>query len=194
MGQILTPESVVRIAAVFSRYDTAFEWAGQWLTERWGELLCETEAFPFEQTAYYTSTMGPHLRKKFYAFREPIAPTRIVVDKTASNAWEEEFAVAHSAEFPEPRPLNIDPGYVSLSKLVLASTKDFAHRICVGDGIYAEITLSFYHRAWTTFPWTFPDYAEPTYHPFLNCCRDHLHEWLKNERRNMERGTDEVVC
>ena len=56
---------------------------------------------------------------------------------------------------------------VALSKLVLATTKDHAHRIYLGHGIYAEVTLQYAHGGWQTMPWTYPDYARPEYHAFF---------------------------
>ena len=172
---ILAPEPVVRIVAIFSRYDVAFTWAVEQLTNRWGPLLCDTPEYPFEQTQYYTATMGPQLRKKFLAFRVLVHPSQLVQDKRDTNDLESEYAERFRLSSPEPRPLNLDPGYVTLSKLVLASTKDFAHRIYLDRGIFAEITLSYHHGHWTSHPWTFPDYSQPTYHPFLTHCRD----WLR---------------
>jgi len=60
------------------------------------------------------------------------------------------------------RNVNIDPGYVSLSKLVLASTKNYAHRIYLGDGIFAEITLIYRKGMFRPLEWTYPDYRQNT--------------------------------
>ena len=75
-----------------------------------------------------------------------------------------------------PRPVNLDPGIIEPSKLVLASTKNFSHRIYIGDGMYAELTLSFCRGKWQSFPYTFPDYKEERYHDFLSKVRDRLVE------------------
>ena len=75
----------------------------------------------------------------------------------------------------ERSPLNLDPGYISLGKLALASTKDHAHRIYLDRGIYAEVTLH-YRRVggWQPMKWTFPDYRRPDYHAFFDRCREFL--------------------
>ena len=75
-------------------------------------------------------------------------------------------------EKPEPRPLNLDPGYLTLGKLVLASTKDFAHRIYLSRGIYAEVTLQYRHRRWEHHQYTFPDYRREDYQQFFSECRE----------------------
>lgn len=170
MGLIHQPESVLPVTAVFTRYPEAIEWAREKIETNWGKIVLSSELFPFEQTQYYESTMGPSLKKIFFAVSPFMDPARLAEMKNQSNLWEEEYA----AKFPKPesRPLNIDPGYVDLGKLVLASSKDFYHRIYLGKGVYAEITLSFTKGRWTAFPWTFPDYREEAYHPFLVKCRE----------------------
>jgi len=180
MGLIHQPEPVLPLTAVFTHYPEAIEWAKEKIESHWGKIVLSSEAFPFEQTRYYDSTMGPHLKKIFFAMSPLMDPARLSEMKNQSNLWEEEY----SAQFPksEVRPLNIDPGYVDLGKLVLASSKDFYHRIYLGSGIYAEITLSFTKGRWTAFPWTFPDYREETYHPFFMQCRDLIFQARKKSK------------
>ena len=72
------------------------------------------------------------------------------------------------------RPINLDPGYIESSKLVLASMKNFSHRICLADGVYAEITLMYRNGKWRHLEWTFPDFASGRYDRFLSEVRDRL--------------------
>jgi hypothetical protein len=87
---------------------------------------------------------------------------------------------------PETRPLNLDPGYVSEAKLVLATTKDRDHRLYLQRGIYAEVTLHYYHRKWTPRDWTYPDYRSDEYHLFLDKCRDYLRQRLRQASTNQD--------
>ena len=114
--------------------------------------------------------MGPDLKKMFLAYQRLMDPSELVAAKHSTNEWEFEF----QAEFmkPEPRPINLDPGYLNAAKLVLASTKDHAHRIYLNEGIFAEITLNYRHRRWCPQPWTYPDYRQAEFHAFFNQCRD----------------------
>ncbi|MDO4571182.1 MAG: DUF4416 family protein [Planctomycetia bacterium] len=170
MGIIHQPPSVLPIVAIFSRHEDAFERIKPPLELLWGKVALESDLFPFEQTNYYEASMGASLKKQLLAFLPLIDPVRLAEMKIQSNALEED--VARNGNFADSRPINIDPGYVDLGKLVLASSKDFAHRIYLQQGIFAEITLFYSKGAWRDHPWTFPDYRESTYHSFLNQCRE----------------------
>jgi hypothetical protein len=92
--------------------------------------------------------------------------------KILANRWEVEYRERHN--HPEPRPLNIDPGYLTEAKLVLATTKDRDHRLYLRDGIFAEVTLYYHRGLWQKSRWTYPDYQRGDVHVFLNQCRDYL--------------------
>jgi len=170
MGQPSSPPPCLLLMAAFSRYDAAFDWARCRAVEAWGPVVLESPAFAFSETDYYRSTMGPDLHKMFFAFQRPFDPADLPEIKLQTNRWEEEYAAL--AGRAEPRPLNLDPGYLTLAKLVLASTKDFAHRIYLSRGIYAEITLQYRHHGWRRHEYTFPDYRRPDYHQFFDACRE----------------------
>ena len=176
MGEIQRPAPVLPVTVIFSRYPEALAWAKGRIQQAWGEIVLESELFPFEQTPYYDAEMGQHLRKCFVVTLPQMDAAELVGRKHQSNAWEAEFAA--QANVPEPRPLNIDPGYMTLSKLVLASSKDFAHLLYMADGIFAEITLFYRRGGWQAHEWTFPDFRAETYHAFLTQCR----ELLKRDR------------
>lgn len=93
--------------------------------------------------------------------------------------------MAAAGEWPVARPMNLDPGYIAPSKLVLASTKDYSHRIYLDDGVYGEVTLLFQQGAWRQFEWTYPDYRTPAYHEFFARVRSRLLE----QRRAMSQGS-----
>jgi hypothetical protein len=173
----MDPAPVLLLLAAFSRHEAALAWARERAIAAWGPIVLESPPFPFNQTPYYDATMGPGLRKTFFAFARVADPAALVDWKLATNAWEQEYAGA--AGHAEPRPLNLDPGYLTLGKLVLASTKDFAHRIYLGRGIFAEITLYYKHRRWQHHEWTFPDYRLEEYHAFFSECREYLHRELR---------------
>ncbi|HUT12147.1 MAG TPA: DUF4416 family protein [Thermoguttaceae bacterium] len=174
MGEPSPHPPALLLLAAFSRYDAALAWASDRASRAWGPPALESPAFDFTQTDYYRPTMGPGLRKIFFAFPLPFDPAQTADVKLRTNRWEEQYAQA--AGHDEPRPLNLDPGYLTLAKLVLASTKDFAHRIYLGRGIYAEITLYFSRGRWQHHQWTFADYRREDYQAFFSRCREWLHE------------------
>ena len=118
--------------------------------------------------------MGIDLKKQLLAFTPLMDPEELPNTKLLSNDWEREFAKIAAGSIP--RPINIDPGYLTEAKLVLATTKDRDHRIYLGKGIYAEITLFYHQRQWRTSRWTYPDYQQPSYFDFFSQCRDFLRQ------------------
>jgi hypothetical protein len=176
MGLITLPPPVLPLLAVTSSHEEAFAWAQARFVAHFGPLQDASPRFAFDQTDYYTPTMGRDLLKQFLVPRALSDPGQLSQWKLLTNAWEEAFRAG--GEFAESRPLNLDPGYISQDKLVLASTKNHAHRLYLGEGIYAEVTLQFRARAWQTCPWTYPDYQRPEYHAFFLACRDYLRQQL----------------
>jgi hypothetical protein len=174
MGQIHEPSPVLLIIAASSRYQAALHWAREECESTFGALAHVSEPFVFTETDYYTATMGPQLKKQFVAFPRLIDPAELPAIKRQTNEWEAQYAA--TGQHPEPRPLNLDPGYMTPAKLVLASTKDHAHRIYLRDGIYAEVTLAWRQRKWQAMEWTYPDYRREDYQQFFTQCR----EWLLN--------------
>ena len=129
---------------------------------------------PFTHTDYYEAEMGRDLLRRFVAFRDLIDPCDLATIKQGTQDIEAEFAVPDQSG--SRRRVNLDPGYVAPAKLVLASTKDFAHRVALGKGIYAEVTLNFCRSGIRCFPWTYPDFREKLHHPFLHDVRQSLLE------------------
>ncbi len=172
MGDVRRHSPVMLVVAAFSRYDVALDWARARAIETWGPIALESERFAFRETNYYEPTMGPEIKKTFWAFESLIEPERLVEIKLATNDWEAEYAAL--GRHAEPRPLNLDPGYLTNAKLVLASTKDHAHRIYLERGIFAEVTLHYSHGSWQPREWTFPDYRRGDYQAFFSRCREEL--------------------
>jgi hypothetical protein len=183
MAQYSVHPPAILLLAAFSRHAPALDWARAKAEEAWGPIALASEPFDFRDTDYYQPTMGPGLKKVFWAFTRPFDPGELADLKRLANRWEDEIAaraqrgeILDDAGNPiaEVRPLNLDPGYLTTAKLVLASTKDHAHRIYLRDGIFAEITLFFRHGRWEHHEWTFPDYRRADYQHFFSRARDHL--------------------
>ena len=174
MGDVQPTRPALLLLAAFSRYDEAIDWAVNRSETAWGPIGLASERFSFTETDYYVDSMGADLKKVFFVFDQPFDLGTLAKLKNETNAWEADYQ--RQADHPEQRALNLDPGYISESKLVLASTKDHAHRIYLNDGIYAEITLHYHQKAWQPLPWTYPDYRRADFHHFFRKCRDHLRD------------------
>jgi hypothetical protein len=172
VGQIHSTAQVLLLIAASSRYAEALHWTRQQCSAHHGPLALASAAFDFTETDYYAATMGSNLKKQFFAFERLIDPATLPDIKRQTNDWEAEYAAL--GQQPEPRPLNLDPGYITPAKFVLASTKDHAHRLYLRDGIYAEITLAYRHKQWQPLEWTYPDYRRDDYRQFFTQCRDRL--------------------
>lgn len=180
MGNPRSHPPTLLIAAIFSRHGRALDWALDRMAATWGPPLEVSERFEHSETAYYSRSMGEGLRKQLVAVQADFDPAQLASLKLQSNEWEAELAAV--GHFSEPRPLNIDPGYLTPMKVVLASTKDRAHRIYLRDGIYAEECLFYHQRAWHGRPWTYPDYLRADYHQFLDRARERLQSRLSELR------------
>lgn len=176
MAAICRVEAVIPFSAIISRHDEAFAWARDQLATIWGPLAAAGPAVPFKASAYYAGEMGEGLRKIMVAAEHPRDPAELASWKVATNAFEAEYAAL--AEPAEPRPLNLDPGYISQSKLVLATVKDRDHRLYLREGIFAEVTLRYLRSGWTENPWTYPDYRTDPVKTFATECRKRLREHL----------------
>jgi len=126
----------------------------------------ETKIMPFVYTDYYEKEFGRDLKRAFISISKLINPADLYRIKILSNKIEEKFSRESC------RSINIDPGYINHAKLVLASTKDFAHRIHLNKGIFAEITLSFKGKNFTPLEWSYPDYRTSEYIKIFNEIRD----------------------
>lgn len=177
MGEVVSVKPVLCLVAAFSRDLEALDWARDWCVSQWGPLALESERFQFTETDYYDASMGQGQRKTFFALEPLMDPGALSERKLASNAAELEYARLNPGEFS--RPLNIDPGYITESKLVMASTKNHAHRIYLQQGIYAEITLRYRGHEWQPWEWTYPDYRRADFQAFFERCRLCLRSHLR---------------
>ena len=170
MAEVRTPKPVKHFCGMLAGDVSLFGVAAERLGEQYGEVDAESKVFDFDFTDYYENEMGPGLKKKFISFRDLIDPIDLVGIKLRTNELEAE--IAQHAGRDVARPINLDPGYLTLSKLVLATTKDYSHRLYLGRGIYAEVTLRYEDGGFAAWPWTYPDYKTEGYHNFFRRLRE----------------------
>ena len=131
-----------------------------------GPLDMMSKWLDFDFTDYYYKEMGQPLFRRILAFRSLIAQEDLAGIKLATNAIEQEFS--NRGE----RQINIDPGYLLRSRFILATGKDYSHRIYIGQQIYADLTLMYTKQGFKTLEWTYPDYASPRVFAFLTQVRE----------------------
>jgi hypothetical protein len=177
MAQPQTPPATIFFTAVLAADAHCLQVAAGRLQEIWGAFAAVSPTYPFTYTSYYAPEAGPAILRAFFAFAAPFAREELAPRKLVSNALEKELSATLNCGLP--RPVNLDPGYLALDKLVLASCKDFAHRLYLRDGVFAEITLSYRGGKFVALPWTFPDYASGAYDDFFRAQRERLHRELR---------------
>jgi hypothetical protein len=175
------PEPALLVCAIFSGHAEALTWAAEHLARHFGPVGKVSEPFAFVHTKYYEPSMGLGLQKQLLAFEQLTGQDSLPAIKLATNHQETEFAALKA--FSEVRPLNIDPGLLTLGKFVLATTKDQAHRIYLERGIYAEVTLRFQDGQFEPWPWTYADYREPAVRATLKEFRDYYKDRLRSAQR-----------
>ncbi len=154
------PEKLV-MAVLISRPEKQQELLGV-LSDTWGATDLCSGTMPFTWTDYYDREMGRGIQRFFVSFRRLVDPAQIAEIKLQTNRIEERFREGQA------RKVNIDPGLLCLSRFVLVTTKESAHRIPLAGGIYAEVTLLYHKGSFRPLEWTYPDYRSPDYLAILN--------------------------
>ena len=134
--------------------------------EEFGPTDFRSEVFEFSHfTNYYADDMGRDLKKTFISLEQLRAPDLLPEIKIKSNAMEKAFLLNNNRE------INLDPGYLTMAKVVLATTKDYSHRIYLAKGIYGDLHLCYAQKSFQKQPWTYPDYQQPQSLVFFNQLR-----------------------
>jgi hypothetical protein len=136
------------------------------LVKEFGPADKESKIMDFTYTSYYNEEMGVGIKRQFISFTRLILPEQLPGIKLLTNKMEQDLALEGK------RLVNIDPGYLSLAKVVLATTKDYSHRLYLGQGIYGEVTLTYAKGKFSPFPWTYPDYQTQAYQQFFREIRE----------------------
>jgi hypothetical protein len=177
MGEVRIPLKVKPICAVTFGKGIDLPLILSELEKLFGPVEDRSPVFDFSFTRYYQDEMGPDLKKTYCSFTNPVSPDALAGMKAAANGVER----AWSAE--GRRRVNIDPGYITGGKLVLASTKDFSHRVYLAQGIFGDVQLRYAHGKFHASEWTYPDYQTPLAMDFF----DGVRKKLVSQEREHER-------
>ena len=172
------PSRVRLLFSILGLNETVVNGALSVLERQFGPACAVGPVIPFDRTDYYEPEMGENLVRRFAAFRNLIPPDRLPRIKLWSVDLERKLAVE------QRRTVNLDPGYISAERLVLATGKNYTHRIYLGHGVFADLTLIYQHRTFHPLAWTYPDYADAEVVSFMNEIRRGYLDQAREESRN----------
>jgi hypothetical protein len=164
MGAIRQFNPVKLFVGVLVSHKRLMPQVEQRLFAAYGPIDHRSGIIPFDFTDYYEAEMGDIIDRAFFSFERLIEADQLPEIKRQTNQLETELAPLLSSV---KRPVNLDPGYLEHAKVVLASTKNFYHRIYLSGGIFAEVTMHFKNNTYQFFPWTYPDYQSKDYQEFF---------------------------
>jgi len=153
MSEPKRPKDAMLISSVFGRGEDIIECGIGEMSAVFGEIEYKSELFPFDETDYYAKEMGGDLVRRFVAFTRLVAPGFLADIKRRTNDIERRQSGGGS------RIINIDPGLLTAERVILASGKNYSHRIYLGGGIFADLTLIYKNGEFVALPWTYPDYG-----------------------------------
>ena len=181
MGKLHAPIPAKLFIGMISRDTELFQMCAERLAAAFGPVDIQSEVQPWEHTDYYRDEMGTDLRRMFIFFERLIDPGDLSRIKLHSMHLEEELS--RMTVSTSQRAVNLDPGYITEAKVVLATTKDFPHRIYIGEGIYAESTLHYSKNSGTyiAVDHTYPDFRSQYSRDLFNKAREKLRTTLRGE-------------
>jgi hypothetical protein len=166
MSKPQEPKPAKLVIGLFMQDRALFEPLAAELASEFGCLDMVSPWMPFNYTTYYQQEMGTPLFRRLLAFKPLIEQLQLAAVKLTTNRLEDQYTRSGR------RRVNIDPGYLLYERFVLASGKNFSHRIYIGHRIYADLTLIYRGGAFEKLPWTYPDYADRPILSFLEQVRD----------------------
>lgn len=161
MSRLNPPSPAKLVIGAFMQQRHFFEPVAETLENRFGPIDIVSKWFSFDLTTYYETEMGSGLGRRMMSFQNPISQDQLPDIKGFTNDMEQNYCRG------ENRQVNIDPGYLLPERFVLATGKNFAHRIYIGKNVYADLTLIYHDKAFKPLPWTYPDYTRSDMQGFL---------------------------
>lgn len=174
MGKLLSPKPVKLFLGMISREPALFTECTRLFAEEFGPVDLVSDVLPWDHSEYYREEMGTGLLRMFIFFGPPADPELLAAVKLHAIRIEASFSDTTAAAVR--RRINLDPGYLTEAKVVLATTKDFPHRIYIGKSIYAESTLHYHKDSRSFLPvgHTYPDFRTEYCLQLFNGARDTL--------------------
>ncbi len=174
MSQPSAPQPVKLIVSLFTGEEKLITAASEELSQAYGKIDFMSACIPFTMTGYYKAEMGEGLVRRFITFQELIDPERLPQIKRYTDKLEASYTNSAGN-----RRINLDPGYITLYQLILATNKRFSHRLYLRDSVYADLTLIYKKKSFRPLAWTFPDYGSAQIIEILNRVRERYRKQLK---------------
>jgi len=152
-GSIPDVKALLLVGALYAKEEYYLK-AKERLAGMFGPIVMETAPRAWDYTDHYEEELGPDILRRFLFFENTVNQNELAEIKIKTNSLEEELSTGGK------RNVNLDPGYMTMAKLVLASTKDYSHRICLGRGIFAEVALSYIKDGFKPYHYTYRDYRD----------------------------------
>jgi hypothetical protein len=178
VGRPEEPKPARLFASIIASEDVFLRQGVDDLSLTFGETDFVSERFPFDRTDYYEKEMGKDLFRRFVTFKRLITIPSLTEIKQATNRLEVKYASPDGR-----RRINIDPGYLCLEHIILATTKGYSHRPYLRDGVYADLTLIFRKNSFHPLEWTYPDYRQEEVIRLFNAFRGRYLEDLRGRRQ-----------
>ena len=159
---------VKMICGIIASDERVNQRAEEKLVRCYGAMDLKSPLYPFDLTDYYEEQMGKNLKRQFLSFEKLIKPEKLSVIKRNTNRLEEEIREDLRAS---RRIVNLDPGYMTPSALIMATAKDFSHRVPLQYGIYAHLEFLFGKEEIRTLDWTYPDFKSEAYQDYFLAVR-----------------------
>ncbi|MFP4533043.1 MAG: DUF4416 family protein [Desulfobacterales bacterium] len=177
MSRPVPPKSAKLVIGLFTNHTRLVQPVFERLQDKFGPIDIISRRFSFNRTDYYEPEMGTGLCRRMTAFGPHINQADLPDIKLYTNTIETDYTAAGK------RQINIDPGYLLAERFVLATGKNYTHRIYLGKNIYGDLTLIYQNGRFQPLPWTYPDYTEARMHEFLNRARSKYLKDLKADGR-----------
>lgn len=177
MSRPAPPKSAKLVIGLFTKHTRLVQPVFERLQDNFGPIDIISPWFAFNWTDYYEPEMGGGLCRRMTAFGPHIHQADLPDIKLYTNAIEADYTTAGK------RQINIDPGYLLAERFVLATGKNYTHRIYLGQNIYADLTLIYQNGRFQDLPWTYPDYTEAQMQDFLSRARNKYLKDLKADGR-----------
>jgi hypothetical protein len=175
MVAIGKPKQVKLFCGIISSNEEIKRKSFEKLEEKLRKIDLISDMMPFDFSKYYNSEMGDNLKRFWISFEKLISAADLAEIKVFTNSIENSFAIDNK------RKINIDPGYITPANVILATTKDYSHRIYLKKGIYGEVTTIYQKNSYIKLPWSYPDYLSPIAVEFLLKARAALMNKLRRK-------------